>query len=266
MNLIPFKQENKKVLLQKITPEIRFITSFIFSIPCVFIYDVFYIILIFITIIFIGIVGGGLTKNVIIRWAKILPIIFIFIIFIPFFNGTIEYFSFCLLNLKIIIYLDRLEFAIKLFFTINTMFFSFMIFLSSLTFTEFANLRIIPSLFRSTLVIMLSYIPLFFQQTKRISEAQLLRGKQEIKGIYQKLKNFGFMLGNTIIKSLEQSSKTYESLKLRGFGGVIPTYKKNLKIIDYIFISLCVLFIATILYFNMILGISLKEIIFSFIL
>ncbi len=249
MDFIPFQKEYKKIRLGKLNPEVRIIASFLFALPAAFISDVLSILCTLIIIFLIGFLGGAITKNLLKRWGELIPIMLVFVVFLPFFGGTTELWAFNFLYWRIVIYSDRIWFAIQLFLTMNTMFFSFIMFFSSLTFTEFSHLRIIPSLFRSTLILTFRYIPLFFDQNRKISEAQLLRGKKRIKGFLARLKNFGYMLGTTIVKSLEQSVRTYESLKMRGFGGVIPISEHKFGIKDVIFLIICIIVIFFIIVF-----------------
>ncbi|MHA1269035.1 MAG: energy-coupling factor transporter transmembrane component T family protein [Candidatus Helarchaeota archaeon] len=248
MDFIPFRDEKHKIFLQNFLPEVRIFTAFLFALPCPFISSVLLIFSILIVVLIIGIIGGIRIKKILKRWVQVIPVMLILVIFLPFFSGITELWSFYIGGWKIVIYLDRIQFALRLILVMNTMFFSFMIFFSSLSFTEFSHVRIIPSMFRSTLVLMLRYIPLFFYQNKKISEAQLLRGKKEIRGISARARNFGYMLGTTIVKSLEQSTRTYESLKLRGFGGTIPISGRSLNYKDIIFMIFCCIIISILIY------------------
>ncbi|MHA1309417.1 MAG: energy-coupling factor transporter transmembrane component T family protein [Candidatus Helarchaeota archaeon] len=251
-NFIPFRKENQKTILKKLLPETRILIAFIFALPVPFLTNYRIVSIILLSVLVIGVIIRIELREILKRWIRLLPIILVFVVFLPFFNGTIEFWSFYIGQWKIIIYLDRLWFALWLFLVMNTMFFSFMIFFSSLSFTEFSHVRLIPSLFRSTIVLTLRYIPMFFEQNKKISEAQALRGKSQIKGIVNRVRYFGYMLAATLVKSLEQSTKTYESLKLRGFGGSLPVFSKKVSVKDILIIVGCIIYVFLIIYYGQI--------------
>jgi energy-coupling factor transporter transmembrane protein EcfT len=133
-----------------------------------------------------------------------------------------------------------------------------MSFFSYLTYSEFiealTKLRIIPSLFIGSLVIMLHYIPILADSNKKILEAQELRGKK-MTTYREKFKTHAYIMGKSIARNLERSEKLYESLRMRGFSGKITFATKKIRFID---VTILVLFLAMMIYFIFI--IDLKSI------
>ncbi|MHA2326391.1 MAG: energy-coupling factor transporter transmembrane component T family protein, partial [Promethearchaeota archaeon] len=178
-------------------------------------------------------------------------------IFIPFYVGNTIVLQFNI-GIMINVYREGFNLALLLFFRIIGALFIFMSFFSYLTYSEFiealTKLRIIPSLFIGSLVIMLHYIPILADSNKKILEAQELRGKK-MTTYREKFKTHAYIMGKSIARNLERSEKLYESLRMRGFSGKITFATKKIRFID---VTILVLFLAMMIYFIFI--IDLKSI------
>ncbi len=251
MSFIPFRLIGEKNYLAKINSEVRFITSLIIAVSLAFMtkHYVFYIILGF--HLFLALVTWSNLKRIFKRLILVLPVFIFFIIFIPFFRNTDEFDPFIWFKIKyqwnlgfttLYVYSDRLEYAYLVFLRMVTIFFVFMIYLSSLSFTEFVTLRILPKSIASSLVIMVRYIPEFLLRNKKLAEAQKLRGLDIVKSTRSRIQLAGYIIGSRLVKTFEKSGKLYESMRLRGFSGKITITRKPVKFYDFIFLGLIILF------------------------
>ncbi|MEJ2293840.1 MAG: energy-coupling factor transporter transmembrane component T, partial [Candidatus Lokiarchaeota archaeon] len=129
---------------------------------------------------------------------------------------------------------------------------TFILFFGSLTYSEFIEalitIRIIPSMFVGSIIIMLHYIPILASSNKKILEAQELRGKNVSK-YTSKLKTHAFIMGKNIITNMERSERLYESLKMRGFTGKITFIPNRFKTIDYLILITSLFFMIIMTYF-----------------
>jgi len=167
---------------------------------------------------------------------KIEPMIMFIIIFIPFFNGDKIFFIFHVANFKIIIYEDKLYLFILILIRVMSILLILMIYTSSFTFSEFVSLRIFPDIISSIIIIMLNFIPEFFNQNTRIIEAKKLKGIDYNHSKVFKIKNFGYSLGNNLVYALNHSERLYEGMILRGFHGKIKPQSLKITIFDIKFI------------------------------
>lgn len=174
-----------------------------------------------------------------------------FIILIPFYRNnefnpfiwTKILYQWDLGFIRIYIYSDRLEYAMLFLLRIIGMFLIFMIYLSSLSFTEFVTIRLLPKSIASSLIIMIRYIPDFLAKNKKLAEAQKICGQELIKSKFTRIKLAGYIIGSTLVKTFEKSEKLYESMIMRGFSGKITIKRKPIKYYDIFFLSLISLFI-----------------------
>ncbi|MFX0075990.1 MAG: energy-coupling factor transporter transmembrane component T family protein [Candidatus Hermodarchaeota archaeon] len=170
---------------------------------------------------------------------------------IPFYVGYTVLFQ---LNIGIAlnVYKEGLLFALNLFFRIFGAAFIFLTFLTSLTYSEFiealTKLRIIPSFFIGSIVIMLHYIPILALSNKKVLDAQDLRGKN-FSSYWQRAKTHAFIMGKNVVHNMERSEKLYESLILRGFSGKITFSSKKLKLADILIIILFLSIIFALIHF-----------------
>ncbi|MFW9821342.1 MAG: energy-coupling factor transporter transmembrane component T family protein [Candidatus Thorarchaeota archaeon] len=248
---LPFRSESEKRFLNKSHPLTRFILPFIFVLPFLIIEDIYLIITILLITLILGIVFQLHLLKALSRLKIIIPLVLLITIFIPFYIGeTILY----QLDgfIKITIFQEGVYLAFLIFLRVIASLFIFMLYFTSLTYSEFiealTKLRI-PRAIVGSLIIMLHYIPILAASNKKILESQEIRGKK-ISSYWQKLKTHAYIMGKSILTNMERSEKLYESLKMRGFSGGITFITKNYKIIDFVllgFVSLimvsCVFFI-----------------------
>ncbi|MFX0177693.1 MAG: energy-coupling factor transporter transmembrane component T family protein, partial [Candidatus Hodarchaeota archaeon] len=164
-----------------------------------------------------------------------IPFLLLLTIFIPFYIGETIIFQ---LNLPftLIIYLEGVNLAIHIFLRVFGAALIFLSFFSSLTYSEFiealTKIKIIPSFFVGSIIIMLHYIPILASSNQKILDAQELRGKN-LTTYWLKLRTHAFIMAKNLIINLQRSEKLYESLKMRGFTGKITVATKKLKRADY---------------------------------
>ncbi len=247
MSVIPFRNEIEKNQLSKLNPEIRIIIALIFGISFVFMKFIFSYILVIIPLIILGIFFKVPFKSIAKRTLYILPIIIMLSVFIPFTSGNQVIFSFKLLLWNVNIYRDGIVTALNLATRMLMIFFVFMYFFSSLTFSEFTRIRIFPTIIRGSLIIMLNFLPIFMLQNKKLTESQQLRGKN-FSNRKEKIKSVGNIIGTTLIKANDQSVRIYESMRLRGFGGDIKLNTSKIKIHDIFWLITVIAFIFMIIF------------------
>jgi cobalt/nickel transport system permease protein len=92
--------------------------------------------------------------------------------------------------------------------------------LSHMTLNDFiGSLRTlrIPSSILGSMLIMFRYIPLFMEERGRMQEAQKLRGYEK-GGRLDRIRSLGNLVGTTIDRSFDRSTRVYDAMSLRGFG------------------------------------------------
>ena len=233
---LPFRHENEKTFLTHIHPLTRLFLPLILVMPFLIISDIF----LTITIILISFIFSVPARLNLFRIFKRIKGIFAFIvlitIFVPFYVGGTIMWQFNI-GITIKVYKEGVNLALLSFLRIFGAIYVFMSFFSSLTYSEFIEalikLRIVPSFFIGSIVIMIHYIPILASSNKRILEAQELRGKK-ITSYWEKFKAHAYILGKSIVTNMERSEKLYESLKMRGFSGEITFAKRKLKVWDVI--------------------------------
>lgn len=257
MSFIPFRLINEKNYLSVLNSEIRFIVSVVIAVYLSFAtnYYVFFIIL------GVHIILGLITRANFIKIFKrlliVIPVMVFFTIFIPFYRepGFDPFVWFKILYqfelgpFKIYLYSDRLGYALLILTRMITIFLIFMIYLSSLSFTEFVTIRLLPKIIASSLIIMLRYIPDFLAKNKKLVEAQNLRGRELIKNNKNRVKLAGYVIGTTLVKTMEKSEVLYESMTMRGFSGKITITRKPIRYYDFIFLSIIILFMISTYFF-----------------
>jgi cobalt/nickel transport system permease protein len=247
--LLPFRLEEEKNFINSIHPSVRLISPFILVIPGLLIDDYFLLITVICFSFIFGLISRVKFSRIIKRVLGIIPFAILVTIFIPFYLGdTILY----QLNIGITlnIYEEGTLTAGLIFLRIITALIVFLCFYSTLTYSEFiealTKLRI-PSFFVGSLVIMIHYIPILARSNKKILDAQELRGKK-MTTYWEKLKTHAFIMGKSLVSNIERSEKIYESLKMRGFSGIISYSKKTLKVQGVCMITLLILFMITLIY------------------
>ena len=242
MSFIPFRIETDKNHLSKINPEVRFIIGLVFGVSTVFLkYLISFLILISVLTI-MGIFTHIKFKPILKRMVYILPLVVMLSLFIPITTGQVVLYSFPFLFWQISIYRDGIVIALNFAIRMLSIFYFFMIFLSSLSLTEFTRLRIFPPIISGSLLIMVNFIPVFISQEHKLIESQQLRGKNLSKTQF-KIKSAGNIIGTTLIKAYEQSERTFESMRLRGFGGKIKLGNSKIRALDIIWLIISVLLV-----------------------
>ncbi|MHA1301769.1 MAG: energy-coupling factor transporter transmembrane component T family protein [Candidatus Helarchaeota archaeon] len=252
MSFIPFRSTKEKNYLAKFNSEIRFISSLIIAVSLAYAtkYYVFYIVLA--SHLFLMLITRSNFIKIFKRLLLVLPAIIFFVIFIPFFRTTNEFDPFIWFKVKyqwdfgfvtIYVYSDRLDFAFLVFLRMVTLFFVFMVYLSSLSFTEFVTIRLLPKSIASSIVVMMRYIPEFLTRNKKLAEAQKLRGVDLIKSTKSRIQLAGDIIGSSLIKTFEKSGRLYESMKMRGFSGRVTITRRPIKFYDIIFLIIVILFV-----------------------
>ena len=232
--ILPFKHEDQKSILNNIHPLTRFILPFILVIPFLIINDIYLIITTIALVLIFNLSFHLQLLTILSRLRALLPFVLLITIFVPLYIGNTILFQ---LNIGILlnIYEEGLLFATILFFRIIGAAFVFLTFLSSLTYSEFiealTKLRVIPSFFTGSIIIMLHYIPILARTNRKVLDAQNLRGKN-ITSYWRQLKTHAFIMGKNLVSNMERSEKLYESLKMRGFSGKITFAPKKMKVID----------------------------------
>ena len=248
---LPFKHEDEKNILNKIHPLIRFILPFILVIPFLIINDVYLVITIIIFGIFFNLAFHLHLIKILSKLKALTPFILLITIFIPFYVGKTVFYQ---LNIgfSLNIYEEGLVYALNLFFRIVGAAFIFLTFLTSLTYSEFiealTKLRVIPSFFIGSIVIMLHYIPILAKSNRKVLDAQNLRGKN-FTSYWQRLKTHAFIMGKNVVHNMERSEKLYESLKMRGFSGKITFSSKKIKLTDTLIVIIFLLIVISFIYF-----------------
>lgn len=248
---LPFKHEDEKGFLNRIHPLIRFILPFILVIPFLIIFDVYLVFTVILVSIFFNFVFRLHLIKILSKLKALIPFVILITIFIPFYVGNTVLFQLNI-GISLNIYKEGLIFALNLFFRIFGAAFVFLTFLTSLTYSEFietlTKLRIIPSFFIGSIVIMLHYIPILARSNKKVLEAQDLRGKN-ITSYWQRLKTHGFIMGKNVVHNMERSEKLYESLKMRGFSGKITFSSKKIKLVDILIVIMFLCITLSLIYF-----------------
>jgi len=248
---LPFKHEDEKGFLNKIHPLIRFILPFILVIPFLIIYDVYLVIAVILFVILFNFVFHLHLIKILSKLKALIPFILLITIFIPFYVGNTVFFQLNI-GISLNVYKEGLVFALNLLFRILGAAFVFLTFLMSLTYSEFiealTKLRVIPSFFIGSIVIMLHYIPILAKSNKKVLDAQDLRGKN-FTSYWQRLKTHAFIMGKNIVHNMERSEKLYESLKMRGFSGKITFSSKKIKLADILIVVIFLFIIISLIYF-----------------
>jgi energy-coupling factor transporter transmembrane protein EcfT len=263
---LPFKHENQKNFFNKIHPLTRFIFPFILIIPTLFQNDIFLILTVLIIVLILSLVLRLQLIEVLSRIKFIVGFLLLILIFIPFYVGENIVFN-VNIGIQIIIYQEGIELMILIFLRVFTAALTFVVFFTSLTYSEFIEalitIRIIPSILVGSIIIMLHYIPILASSNKKVLEAQELRGKNMSK-YSTKLKTHAFIMGKNLINNMERSERLYESLKMRGFTGKITFIPPRFRIIDYLIIIGTILFMIIIAYVIN-LQLLFQEVIFLFL-
>ena len=247
---LPFKHESEKNFFNSVHPLTRFFLPFILIIPTVFQYDVFLIL----TVLLIVLILSPILHLKLIEVLSHIKFLFVFLlvilIFIPFYVGETIVFTLNI-GVPINIYQEGINLMIIIFLRVFTAALTFLLFFTSLTYSEFIEalitIRIIPSMFVGSIIIMLHYIPILATSNQKILEAQQLRGK-DMSTYWSQLKTHAFIMGKNLINNMERSERLYESLKMRGFTGKITFIPPKFRIIDYVILIGSIIFMIIIAY------------------
>jgi len=262
---LPFKHENQKTFFNNIHPLTRFFLPFILIIPTLFQNNVYLILTILILVVVLSLVLRLQLLEVLSRIKVILGFLILVLIFVPFYVGETIMFSINI-GLQVSLYKEGFSLMVLIFLRVFTAALTFLVFFTSLTYSEFIEalitIRLIPSMLIGSIIIMLHYIPILSSSNKKILEAQELRGKN-ISKYSSRLKTHAFIMGKNIVNNMERSERIYESLKMRGFTGKITFIPTKFRIIDYLIIITTVGFMIILTYLIDLELIS-REVIFLF--
>lgn len=243
---LPFMHENQKTFFNKIHTLARFFFPFILIVPTLFQNNLSLIISVLIIVLILSLILRLRLLECLSRIKLIIGFLIIILFFIPFYVGESIIISFNI-GFEVNVYREGIDLVILIFFRVFTAALTFLVFFSSLTYSEFIEalitIRIIPSVFVGSIIIMLHYIPILASSNKKILEAQELRGKN-ISNYSTKLKTHAYIMGKNIVNNMERSERLYESLKMRGFTGKLTFVTRKFKTIDYIFLITSVLFMV----------------------
>ncbi|MHA1339801.1 MAG: energy-coupling factor transporter transmembrane component T family protein [Promethearchaeota archaeon] len=241
MNIIPFRSYNLIDKFSKYHPDVRILVALFYSVYIALSSNVLVILGVLLFQLFVAMLGKIKIAPVLKRLLITEPFMIILVLFIPFFNGTEILYTFYIDGFKIIIYKDKLLFTILVLVRIMSIFIILMLYFSSISFSEFVSLRILPPIITSTLIIMLNFIPEFFIRNNKTVEAQKLRGLELIHSKKSKIKYAGYLIGNSLIISLDRSERLYEGMLLRGYSGKIEIERQKISKKDFGFILLNIL-------------------------
>jgi cobalt/nickel transport system permease protein len=248
---LPFRHEDETNIINRVHPLVRFFLPFIFVIPCLFIVDLYLIITILILVSLINIIFRLHILQTLSRLKIIIPFVLIMTIFIPFYYGHTIIFQ-DMIGFRITIYSEGLRIATLIVLRVILAVFTFLSFFASLTYSEYieslTKIRIIPSFFVGSIVIMLHYIPIFASSNRRILEAQEIRGKNVTK-YWLRFKTHAYIMAKNVIHNMERSENLYDSLKMRGFNGKITFASKKLKMVDYLIVILALSLMISLIYY-----------------
>jgi cobalt/nickel transport system permease protein len=176
------------------------------------------------TIIGVVLVGGWFAgtrwRSVISLAAKFEVIILFWVFFEPFIYGSTVILTITTPWGPLYAYSEGLYLGLLLGSRMFAILLTFLATLSQMHLSEFIEalrtLRV-PSSVLGSLLIMFRYVPLFMEERSRMQDAQLLRGYSQGKR-FERIKSMGYLVGTTINRSFDRSTRVYEAMSLRGFG------------------------------------------------
>jgi len=177
-----------------------------------------------VTIIGVVLVGGWFVgtrwRSVISLAAKFEVIILFWVFFEPFIFGSTVILTIPTPWGPLYAYSEGLYLGLLLGSRMFAILLTFLATLSQMHLSEFIEalrtLRV-PSSILGSLLIMFRYVPLFMEERTRMQDAQLLRGYSQGKR-FERIKSMGYLVGTTINRSFDRSTRVYEAMSLRGFG------------------------------------------------
>ena len=98
----------------------------------------------------------------------------------------------------------------------------------------------IPEIIVTTVLLTYRFIFILINQAKTMYESYIIRAPRE-KAV--KIKIFGIMVGQLLLRSYDRAKEVYESMLLRGYGGNIDfSGKEKLRFFDVLFIVITIIF------------------------
>lgn len=82
----------------------------------------------------------------------------------------------------------------------------------------------VPSIIVTQIMLTYRYVTLLLSEAHRITQAYALRAPNQ-KGIH--IKNWGSLLGQLLLRTIDRADEIYASMSLRGFNGDFPNPDKN---------------------------------------
>lgn len=240
---MPFRRETQNNRLSLIHPDVRLFLALGIGISSIFFQTITSAFVLAIFMIGLGIIVRAQFGLILRRMKHAVPFVVMFTIFLPFFSGSEVLWTVSMYWLRITVYLDGIVFAVNLAIRMIVLIYIFMLFLTSYTLTEFSRVRLLPNILRGSLLIMMNYMPLFFLKNRMLLEAQALRGR-DMSSKKSKVLATANVLGTTLVKSFDQSERTFEAMIMRGFGTSVPVGKNHSSFWDAIAIILSVTLIV----------------------
>ena len=108
----------------------------------------------------------------------------------------------------------------------------------------------IPEIIVTVIMFTYRYLFIMITQAKTMYESYIVRAPRE-KSV--KIKIFGIMTGQLLIRSFDRAKEVYESMLLRGYGSKINiSYNEKIKFSDVLFFVITVIFAVFIKYTDII--------------
>ncbi|MFX0108798.1 MAG: energy-coupling factor ABC transporter permease [Candidatus Hodarchaeota archaeon] len=167
-----------------------------------------------------GVMAGTNWRRVISMAAKFEVIILFWVVLEPFLYGSTVMLILQFPWGPVYAYWEGFFFGLLLGMRMFAILLVFLATLSHMTLSEFIGalrtLRV-PTSILGSLLIMFRYVPLFLEERSRMQDAQRIRGFERGTG-FEKLRSLGYLVGTTIDRAFDRSSRVFESMSLRGFG------------------------------------------------
>ena len=161
------------------------------------------------------------------RWRRVLSLaakfevlILFWVLLEPFLYGSTVLFTFQMPWGPVYVYTEGVYLGLLLGARMLTILLVFLGTLSHMTLNDFiGSLRTlrVPSSILGSMLIMFRYVPLFLEERGRMQDAQKLRGYDRGRRL-DRIRSLGSLVGTTMDRSFDRSTRVYDAMSLRGFG------------------------------------------------
>jgi cobalt/nickel transport system permease protein len=240
--LLPFREG--RLSRTPFSPPGMFLGALVVSILVAIQYSVSIVGLLLVLILLGGVMAGTRWRRVISIAAKFEIIILFWVFLVPFLYGTTVVFTILTPWGSISAFSEGIILGALLGLRMFTILLVFLATLSHMTLGDFMGaLKTfrVPVAILGSLLIMLRYVPLFIEERSRMKDAQILRGYDKGQGL-DRLKSTGYLVGTTIDRAFDRSSRVYDSMSLRGFGHGMILSGSGFRRID-VLLPLVILFL-----------------------